>query len=89
MKLEENKNLNLDEYKLKTESNTNKNNNSKINIKDSIGFKNAEMEEINFCVDPFGDSSKYQNVRIEAGAHNSAAVRIIPLDSDDNKCNKS
>lgn len=48
-----------------------------------------EMEEINFCVDPFGDSSKYQNVRIEAGAHNSAAVRIIPLDSDDNKCNKS
>ncbi len=49
----------------------------------SFGFS-----EVNFCVNPFSDSSRRQNVRIIKDARNASGVELIGLDDPNNVCNK-
>lgn len=59
-------------------------------------FKEAMVEKwatyesgtVVFCVNPFGDSGKRQEVRIASGSRNSSGVQVVDLDSDNNVCNK-
>lgn len=46
------------------------------------------FDEVSFCVNPFGDSNKRQEVRLAENSRNSSGVEVIGLDSDDNQCNK-
>lgn len=41
-----------------------------------------------FCVNPFGDSRRRQEVRIASGSRNSSGVQVVDLDSSENGCNK-
>lgn len=50
-------------------------------------WKDFKAENVEFCVNPFGDSSRRQGVRILANARNASGVEILNLDSPENKCN--
>lgn len=51
-------------------------------------WKNFSETAINLCINPFGDSSRRHNIRIEKGARNAAGVVVVDLDSNDNVCKK-
>lgn len=52
-------------------------------------IKNFKAQQIDFCVDTFGDNaSDRRNIRVIQNARNSAGVQLIDLDGDDNKCKK-
>lgn len=51
-------------------------------------WKSFTYDSVDFCVNPFSDSSRRQNVRIAKGARNSSGVEILDLDDTNNICNK-
>lgn len=52
------------------------------------GWASFTTKAVKFCVNPFGDSEKRQEIILSKGARNSSGVRVVDLDSTDNDCNK-
>ena len=50
-------------------------------------WKNFQEQTIDICLNPFGDSSRRRNIRIEKGARNASGVTLVSQDSGNNVCN--
>ena len=50
------------------------------------GWKDYKSKEVIFCVNPFGDSARRQEVKITKDARNSSGVVVVELDGSKNKC---
>ena len=61
-------------------------------VKDSAGNYLFEPNEIDFCIDSEyrrnANGSSLQDIRITQPARNSAAVTLVAVDTEDNRCKK-
>ena len=59
-------------------------------LRDLLTAENFQSSQVDFCINPNGEgeSNRRTDIRLMESAMNSSGVEVLPLDSDENLCNK-